>query len=52
VVARITGPGLERFESAAGARDEAEREVLERLNHVDRERLVELLERLGGSEQG
>ena len=52
VVARITGPGLERFESAAAARDEAEREVLERLNHVDRERLVDLLERLSTLEQG
>jgi len=51
VVARITGAGRERFESAAVARDQAEREVLERLNDDDRERLVTLLERLTG-EQG
>ena len=51
VVARITGAGRERFESAVVARDEAEREVLERLNDDDRERLVTLLERLTG-EQG
>jgi DNA-binding MarR family transcriptional regulator len=48
----ITRPGLERFESAAAARDEAEREVLERLNDDDRERLVTLLERLTGDEGG
>ena len=52
VVAMITHPGLERFESAAAARDEAEREVLERLNDGDRERLVNLLERLTGDEVG
>jgi len=51
VVAKITGAGRERFESAVVARDEAEREVLERLNGDDRERLVTLLERLTG-EQG
>lgn len=52
VVAVITEPGLRRFESAAAARIEAEREVLERLNDGDRERLVRLLERLTGEEPG
>jgi len=52
VVAVITEPGLHRFASAAAAREEAEREVLERLNDGDRERLVRLLGRLTGEEPG
>jgi DNA-binding MarR family transcriptional regulator len=50
VVAVITSEGRDRFESAAAAREEAEREVLERLNDGDRERLVNLLGRLTGEE--
>ena len=46
VVATITDKGRESFRSASAARERAEREVLERLNDGDRERLVSLLGRL------
>jgi DNA-binding MarR family transcriptional regulator len=50
VVARITERGRDRFLSAASAREEAEREVLERLDDGDRERLMHILARLTGEE--
>jgi len=48
VVARITGAGRERFESAVVAREQAEREVLGRLDDGDRQRLMNILARLTG----
>jgi DNA-binding MarR family transcriptional regulator len=48
VVARITERGRERFQAASTARDEAEREVLGRLDDGDRERLMHILARLTG----
>jgi DNA-binding MarR family transcriptional regulator len=50
VVATITERGREHFESASTARDEAEREVMERLDDGDRERLMHILARLTGEE--
>ncbi len=50
VVARITERGRERFQCASTAREAAEREVLGRLDEGDRQRLVNLLERLTGEE--
>jgi DNA-binding MarR family transcriptional regulator len=46
VVAVITDAGRESCHGASRAREEAEREVLERLNRPDREALVRLLGRL------
>ena len=50
VVAVITDRGRRSFEHARSAREEAEREVLERLSVPDRERLVQILARLTGEE--
>jgi DNA-binding MarR family transcriptional regulator len=50
VVARITERGRERFLSASSAREQAEREVLGRLDDGDRERLMHILARLTGEE--
>jgi DNA-binding MarR family transcriptional regulator len=48
VVARITERGREHFVSASTARDQAEREVLGRLDEGDRQRLMHILARLTG----
>lgn len=50
VRAVITEKGRQSFERARGARDAAEREVLDRLAPDDRERLVRLLGRLTAEE--
>ena len=52
VVATLTDRGRESFRSASAARERAEREVIDRLNDGDRERLVSLLGRLTADERG
>ena len=50
VVATLTERGRASFRGASAAREQAERELLERLSDGDRERLVQLLARVAAQE--
>ena len=50
VVATLTERGRASYRSAREAREQAEREVMERLSDGDRDRLVQLLARLAAAE--